>query len=108
MSEDYVNARTGEPERPTVRASASGLINLDGRHPSVRHFAPLFSWEHLPVHLQAVSRPVAELAASFCNTLQDGPELSSALRKLREAKDCAVTQAVIDASARKQEGNHTS
>jgi hypothetical protein len=66
------------------------------RHPSVAHFEPLFDYGHLPPHLQLISQPFAVLALSLLNQLRDGPELSAGLRKLVEAKDCAVRQAVID------------
>lgn len=66
------------------------------RHPSVQHFGQLFAYSHLPEHLQAVSFPFAQLAGELLGALKDGPELSAALRKLVEAKDCAVRQAVID------------
>ena len=60
----------------------------------VEHLRKLFAFEHLPPHLQAVSRPFAELAEQIAA----GPlnlETPAALRKLREAKDCAVTAVVI-------------
>lgn len=60
------------------------------RHPSVQHFAPLFAYDHLPEKLQQVSRPFAELACRMLVLCPDGPELSAGLRKLLEAKDCAV------------------
>lgn len=49
----------------------------------------LFAYEHLPPHLQEVSKPFAELA-SLVMALPRGFERSVALRKLLEAKDCAV------------------
>jgi hypothetical protein len=67
-----------------------------GRHPGVAHFEPLFEYAHLPEHLQVISEPFANLARHMLLQLQDGPELSAGLRKLVEAKDCAVRQAVID------------
>lgn len=51
----------------------------------------LFKYEHLPPHLKAVSQPFGELAKHLDETLPDNPEKTVALRKLREAKDCAVT-----------------
>jgi hypothetical protein len=66
------------------------------RHPSVQHFQTLFEYGHLPEHLQVISEPFAALAAHLLAILEDGPELSSGMRKLVEAKDCAVRQAVID------------
>jgi len=48
-----------------------------------------FKYNHLPEHLQKVSKPFCTLAESVA----DGPpnsETTTALRKLLESKDCAV------------------
>lgn len=49
-----------------------------------------FEWAHLPEHLAQVSRPFAELAERMVETLPRNPERTAGLRKLLEAKDCAV------------------
>lgn len=49
-----------------------------------------FAYEHLPPHLQAVSKPFGDLASAIHSTLPRNPERTVALRKLLEAKDCAV------------------
>ncbi len=49
-----------------------------------------FTFAHLPGHLQEVSKPFCDLAAHLSETLPDNPEKTVALRKLLEAKDCAV------------------
>lgn len=49
-----------------------------------------FAYEHLPPHLQEDRRPFGELARRICETLPRNPERTVALRKLLEAKDCAV------------------
>lgn len=49
-----------------------------------------FAYQHLPEHLQEISKPIGEMAAAFDVTLPDGPEKSAGLRKLLEAKDCFV------------------
>lgn len=49
-----------------------------------------FQYEHLPSHLQDVSRNFCDLANHIVNTIQEGPERTVALRKLLESKDCAV------------------
>lgn len=49
-----------------------------------------FAYAHLPEHLQAVSKPFGELATHIVTTVPSNPERSAALRKLLEAKDCAV------------------
>ena len=49
-----------------------------------------FEFSHLPPHLQAVSKPFCELAQQLDRDLPSNPERTVALRKLLEAKDCAV------------------
>jgi hypothetical protein len=49
-----------------------------------------FSYDHLPPHLQAVSKPAGDFAQCMDETLPDGPEKAAGLRKLLEAKDCFV------------------
>lgn len=49
-----------------------------------------FAYVHLPEHLQAHSKPFGDLAEMIVNTLPRNPERTTALRKLLEAKDCAV------------------
>lgn len=66
------------------------------RHPSVRHFYPLFESAHLPPDLQDISVLFERLALNLLTMCHDGPELSTALRRLVEAKDCVVRQRVID------------
>lgn len=67
------------------------------RHPGTEHLLSLFDYEHLPPHLREVSKQLAEVVAYLTGLLCDGPELTAGLRKLVEAKDCFVRQAVIDA-----------
>lgn len=49
-----------------------------------------FEYQHLPPHLQEVSKPIGDLAKEMDKSLQDSPEKSAGLRKLLEAKDCLV------------------
>lgn len=49
-----------------------------------------FEYEHLPPKLQVVSRPFGDLARQMADELPRNPESTVALRKLLEAKDCAV------------------
>lgn len=49
-----------------------------------------FSYEHLPEELQNISSPFYRLATTIIDTLPQNPERTVALRKLLEAKDCAV------------------
>lgn len=49
-----------------------------------------FSYEHLPPHLQAVSKPFGELAKHIVATLPERRERLKALDWLLVAKDAAV------------------
>lgn len=50
-----------------------------------------FNFAHLPEDLQKVSRPFSELAHKMAvEGADDIPETMAGLRKLLEAKDCAV------------------
>lgn len=49
-----------------------------------------FKFSHLPEHLQGVSSEFHSIATIIDERLPDNPEKTTALRKLLEAKDCAV------------------
>ena len=49
-----------------------------------------FAYTHLPPNLAEISRPFSEMAYALVEKLPRNPERSAALRKLLEAKDCAV------------------
>lgn len=49
-----------------------------------------FAYEHLPAHLQEISKPFSDMAKQIVENLPRNPERTVALRKLLEAKDCAV------------------
>ena len=49
-----------------------------------------FEYEHLPPHLQSVSSLFGKLAETIEASLPRNTEKTTALRKLLEAKDCAV------------------
>ena len=53
-----------------------------------------FDYEHLPEKLQAVSKPIGDVARKMNEELPDGAEKSAGLRKLLEAKDCLVRAAL--------------
>ena len=67
---------------------------MTDRHPSVQQLLGFFAYHHLPADLQHISRHFAVLADIAVNTLPESPELTVCLRKLLEAKDCAVRCAV--------------
>ncbi|HCT8596060.1 TPA: hypothetical protein R4Z25_000069 [Klebsiella oxytoca] len=54
-----------------------------------------FAYQHLPAHLQEVSKPIGDLATLMDETLPDGAEKSAGLRKLLEAKDALVRAKLV-------------
>ncbi len=81
--EYYVDFSKAEPivEAPPVAAKPL--------HPATADMLKFFAYEHLPPKLQAISKPIGELARSMAARLE-GAELTAGLRKLLEAKDCLV------------------
>lgn len=49
-----------------------------------------FKYEHLPEQLREVSQPFGALAVYLTENIPQNPERTAAIRKLLEAKDCAV------------------
>lgn len=70
------------------------MSDLDGRRPEIQRLYRYFEYAHLPPHLRAVSEQFAALADVLLTMLPDSPELTVALRKLLESKDCAVRAAL--------------
>lgn len=64
-------------------------------HPAVLGILRFFDYHHLRPELQTVSQPFHDLAHQLAATLPPDPETTVALRKLREAKDIAVSLVAI-------------
>jgi hypothetical protein len=82
--------------------SSSAMIDQESEHlaasdPTIDEIAAepmlqLFRHSHLPAgELRDASRMFCDLARRVARRLPRNPERSVSLRKLREAKDCAVT-----------------
>jgi hypothetical protein len=70
---------------------------LKNRHPGTREKMLWFEYGHLTdPRLRTISMKFTTLAVELIETLHDGPQLTIALDKLREAKDRAVSQAITD------------
>jgi hypothetical protein len=66
-------------------------VNVEAEQPRpASAIMKFFAYSHLPQPLQAVSKPIGDLASEMDKLLPDGPEKSAGLRKLLEAKDCFV------------------
>lgn len=63
-------------------------------HPATQHIMQFFEYEHLPFHLQQVSKPFCDLAEEISGGLPDNPEKTAALRLLLQDNDCAVRAAL--------------
>lgn len=73
---------------------------MDNHSPNPNQTDPLlqhFRWKHLPAHLQEVSKPFGQQAAALVRKLPRNAERSTALRRLLEAKDCAVRAVIPEA-----------
>lgn len=55
-----------------------------------------FRYAHLPENLRAISQRFAFLAQQIVDELPRNPERTVALRKLLEAKDCAVRAVIYE------------
>ncbi|AOT27284.1 hypothetical protein KNT58_gp70 [Mycobacterium phage Fortunato] len=72
-------------------------MGLANRHHSVQHLVDLLEPNpNLPDPLFRVADVAACHRDKMLELLQDGPELAAGLRKLLEAKDCFVRQALLD------------
>lgn len=77
---------TNEEREASDKLIEGDLRNCAATDPIVK----FFSFGHLPPHLRDASRPFAELAQWLVMTFPRNAERTTALRKLLEAKDCAV------------------
>lgn len=77
----------------TQAITAQDKVSKDEKIP--HQMMQFFGYAHLPAGMQVVSKPFGELAALVDNVLPDNPEKSTALRKLLEAKDCAVRATIF-------------
>ena len=76
------------------------MINAQDRHPAVAAIVRYFDYEHLSEPMQTISAYSHHLAEAMIRELPDGPELTTGLRKLLEAKDCFVRAALPEPAER--------
>lgn len=74
------------------KTTAPDLGEITYGHQDINDIIDWFAYSHLPVELQAVSKPVGELAHEMA-LVGSGQELLAGLRHLLEAKDCFVRAA---------------
>lgn len=80
-----------EPQPINMAVRKAELIAKDELLPSLFQLLELFEYEHLPEHLQHLSKPFHDLAWGIADTPTERyAEQTVCIRKLLEAKDCAV------------------
>lgn len=65
-------------------------------HPATKHLLQFFRYSHLPEYLKSASEPFHTLAHHMAHLLPANQETTACLRKLLEAKDCAVRAVIAD------------
>jgi hypothetical protein len=75
-------------------AGTVGQVLTQGDNEVAKSIIQYFDYEHLPPHLQEISKPFGELARHIVVNTPDGPEKEAGLRKLLECKDCIVRASV--------------
>ena len=70
-----------------MQDSANVNVTTDSKHQSLVKY---FGFKHLPEHLQPISEKFHDMATWLDSALTNGPEKTVCMRKLLEAKDCAV------------------
>lgn len=80
------------PERKLQKAERPKVLKekRDALHPTTEEVLKYFNYQHLPPHLQSISRACHDLMVEMVNTLPCNPQLTRGLHKLLEAKDCFV------------------
>jgi hypothetical protein len=92
--------RPVDPDEPVVPEPAPFMKRLGAieAHPATLAVLRFFAYDHLPAELQAISKPFGDLALDVAAGAQ-GAEATIAIRKLLEAKDAAVRDALPPAPA---------
>lgn len=90
---------TDQPATPPRQLTETDLITA-GHHPAVAQILRWFVSGHLPEPLRVISAACEQLAIDMADALPDGgPELTTGLRKLLEAKDCFVRAGIASREA---------
>ena len=87
---DFCLAKVGEDIQIMSNPNVTKSDCMPGTPDQVEPLLQFFSYQHLPDHLQKISAPFGLLALDIVSLLPRNPERTVALRKLLEAKDCAV------------------
>lgn len=85
------HAHAGDEVRMKHDLSESNLELFTGRNPSTLHMmTQLVPNRNLPQQLKSIAEECYNVGHTMAFTCPDGPELTTGLRKLLEAKDCFI------------------
>lgn len=88
---ECLNMEVAESIARAVSPLAAPRAPVDGQQSMpVDRMLQFFAYQHLRPDLQAISKPMHDMAVWIINYLPANPERAVALRKLLESKDCAV------------------
>lgn len=73
-------------ENKAIRLSSEKLIEYERKDRNLQYF----KYEHLPSHLQSISKPFGDLARKMIEELPSNRQREIMIEKLLEAKDAAV------------------
>lgn len=94
LGEEHQEAKsTNKVELPTLREQLERIRELESQEQAEHvqnHLLKFFKYDHLPDHLQLTNKVFANVAVFIDEELPKCAESTAALRKLLEAKDCAV------------------
>lgn len=80
----------------TLGTAAHAASITKGRHPGVVHALAWLAFSHLPPNLQNYARPFYQTGVELLIVIKtDSAELTTALNKLKEAKDEAVRAGIL-------------
>lgn len=91
LGEAYGNTKAEVLEKLETAHKEAAEIRIQSAVDAVTEpLLKFFKFDHLPAHLQAVSGNFCDLAHTIVAIVPRNAERTVALRKLLEAKDCAV------------------
>jgi hypothetical protein len=84
------------PGQPAVGTPEHALLVTHGRHRAVQTAMAWLAFSHLPDARQSLSRPLYLAAMDLLGRIKnDTPDLTDAMKKLVEAKDCYVRAGIL-------------
>jgi len=90
IAQEYILQKLNAQAKAQGLAGDSTTYKTAAQSPGAAKLLEFFKYDHLPPHLQEISRVICEAAFELADTMPSNAEATVVLRKLLEAKDCAV------------------